>query len=122
MPYSVEEAANEIIDHYTTRDISINHGCLLAVHKMDFVCNFKTLYHISRGQKPGKKTEKAIRTLYREIVENPKTKDDRPGAIRLDYPEGVDAHQARARIIEKLTPLDRYYALERAIDKNTPIK
>lgn len=115
MPYSVEEAANEVIDHYTNRNISVNQACRLAITDLGNVCNFKTLYHISRGQKASKKVEKAIRTLYRNIVENPKTKDDRPGAIRLDYPEDVDAHKARARIIEKLTPLERYYALEKEI-------
>lgn len=46
-----------------------------------------------------------------------KKKKLRPGAIRLDYPEDVDAHKARARIIEKLTPLARYYALEEASNR-----
>ena len=75
-------------------------GAYFGVHKATVWAYYK------KGQVP---RDKNIRRKLGLV-------DRRPGAIRLDYPEGVDAHQARARIIEKLTPLDRYYALEKAID------
>ena len=42
-------------------------------------------------------------------------KDKRPGAMRLAYPDNVDAHAERKLIIENLEPLERYYALRQAV-------
>ncbi len=75
---SAKSAANAIIKHYKKRGISLNQACKYAVIDLRFVCNFKTLYHISRGQNTSPRVEYELRKLHRTITASPLSTDFRP--------------------------------------------
>ena len=107
---NTQQAAQSIIAFYLKPGITSTKACQKAVENMSNVCNPKTLYHISRGQKPSKGIERAILKKHRFLNNG---KDTRPGAIRLSF-EGVDPHEARALIVNNLSTLDRGMILYRA--------
>jgi len=77
---------------------------------------FHSLYRGTSPMRPG--VSAAICHTYETVANVKKTpKDPRPPAIRFAYPKGLDPHKERARILEKLTPIERYYACQEYIDR-----
>ncbi len=64
---SAEFAAKQIIAHYKKQGYSVSKACRDAVVGLKFVCNPKTLYHISRGQKASSRVEFALHELHKTI-------------------------------------------------------
>ena len=67
MNTSTKTIANDIIQHYKKRGYSTTQACQFGVIDMDLVCNHKTLYHISRGQKPGDRIYWKMRKLHGQL-------------------------------------------------------
>jgi hypothetical protein len=96
-----------IIEHYLPLEKSRNRACKRAVEEMGKPCNYKTLYHISRGQSAGADLTQAINRFYNQL-QDPPTPKGRSVYLAGD-PEEIDL------ILSELTPRERTCALLHAI-------
>ncbi len=114
-----------LVSHYyvpgeLTREIYTK----VAIHlskqvKQDPPWLWNYVHQVHRGKLvPSKRFLTALELHYRKIVYPSNTTT----TIRINFPPEVDGKAEKKRILNGLTPLERYHALAEKVDKKEPLK